>query len=222
MGAIWGAQRLQIPPTQGIIKGPRARQICIKRQPISIAKIDNNSVVVHGLRHKISRKPQRFYFRVLSLLFFSAFLVSLASFSLFLVYCSRQQARKRYKCCPWGAHLLLPFQPTFPPSSPSSSSFYFLLISFFSSVRRNHFPPERFRATSSPARSTRTLGFDDLLLFLVKTPRICFAIPHRANRRDDMWLATVKLCLFCFSELETNPIITSTCFFRFITYLVYY
>jgi len=123
-----------------------------------------------------------------------------------------------------------------PPLFRLLLSLYSLLsLHLFLLLRSTHsFPsplPERFHATSSPARSTRTLGFDDLLLFLglAKTPRIYFAISHRTNRRDDMWLVTVKWCLLfwrawrksyyhfnIFSSITNHIIITSLNFIIYV------
>lgn len=144
--------------------------------------------------------------------------------SLLLVYCLRRQARKRYKCCPWGAHLLLPVfvvllffssPPSFPLFSAFSSS---LSLPPFDAC---FFPSERFRATSSPAGSTCTLGFDDLLLFLgfAKTPRVYTLqfLTERTNAMTCGW--RTWNCVFCFSEPEgKNPII-STYFFRSTNYV---
>jgi len=89
------------PSSRVSLKSPaHERQIPIKRQPISIAKIDNNSAVVslyrYKLRRKILRKSQRFYFRIRT-----AFSVALF-FALLAVPClslARRQDRKRYKYC---------------------------------------------------------------------------------------------------------------------------
>lgn len=58
----------------------------IKRQPISIVRIDNNSGMVYGLHHKILRKPQvvlsssfSIHFFLLLLSFFLSFLFILLS-----------------------------------------------------------------------------------------------------------------------------------------------
>lgn len=121
--------------------------------------------------------------------------------SLLLVYRLRRQARKRYKCCPWGAHLLLPvFVVLLFFSSPPSFS---LFSAFSSSLSLPPFDACFF--------SLRTLSRDffasrehlhsrfrrpSIISWLREdTARIYFAISHRANKRDDMWLATVKLCL---------------------------
>lgn len=143
--------------------------------------------------------------------------------SLLLVYCSRRQARKRYKCCPWGAHLLLPvFVVLLFFSSPPSFSFIlcFLFVSFSSSVRRMLFSLRTLSRDFIASREHLHSRFrrPSIISWLREdTARIYFAISHRASKRDDMWLAWN--CVFCFSEPEgKNPII-STYFFRSTNYV---
>lgn len=77
------------------------RAASIKRQPISIVRIDNNSGMVYGLHHKILRKPQVVLSSSFSILFFFLFfffLSFLLSCSFFFPVSHPRHDRKRHKC----------------------------------------------------------------------------------------------------------------------------